>query len=176
VRRAGILIAVAALLAAACAAQDSLTLPDCSGEGPVLIMAQSVPTASQIPCLNGLPEGWSFAHGDISESGSAFIFDSDRAGDDAAVLSFGDSCDVGDAIRFEHSWPDIEGYDRNIAVDPSFRAERSYVFDGGCVRWSFDFDQDVSGTLTVEIDDRLQFVSRVDYEAILDETFMDVDL
>ena len=175
-KRASSIVVLIALLGAACSAQDALTIPNCSGEGPVLIMAQSVPTASQIPCLDGLPEGWSFAHGDISESGSRFTFDSDRAGDDAAVLSLRSSCEVGDAVSIRTDWAAIDGYDRNIALDPSFRAERSYVFDGGCVQWHFDFDREVSGTLTVGLDERLQFVSRAEYEIILDESFMDVDL
>ena len=92
------------------------------------------------------------------------------------MLRFHSDCEVGDAVSVRSDWAAIEVYDRNIALDPSFRAERSYVFDGGCVQWFFDFDRGVSGTLTVELADRLHMVSRLEYEAILDESFMDVDL
>lgn len=175
-RRARHAFAVVALVATTCAAQDSITLPHCQEEGPTIIMAQSVPTAEQIPCLDGLPQGWSLARGDINQSGSTFTFDSDRAGAGAAVLTFGDSCDVADAVSLRSDFADVERYERNIALDPSFRSERTYVFDGGCVQWIFDFDRGVSGTLTVGLDERLQFVSRADFEAAIDESFMDVDL
>ena len=185
-RRALLGLGVLALIGASCSAQDAIGFPGCEGEGPQVIVAQSVSSASQIPCLSGLPDGWSLSRADVGESGSVFTFDSDRAGAGAAILTLRGGCDVVSGISVPGSELDpgdnvvepdvIDNYEEIISLDPSLRSLRSYVFEGGCVQWSFDFDREVSATLTVELDGRLRFLSREDFQRSLAEDFLDVEL
>ena len=63
-----------------------------------------------------------------------------------------------------------------VELEPGFREQRYYVFDGGCVWWEFDFDDGVSATLAVELGDRLELISREQLSQNVSEDFMEVDL
>jgi hypothetical protein len=43
-------------------------------------MAQSVPSAALVPCVQNLPAGWRLADVRVQDSSSRIAFDSDRAG------------------------------------------------------------------------------------------------
>ena len=75
------------------------------------------------------------------------------------------------ADRFDHSQP----------VEPGFlRAQRYYVFDGGCVWWDFDFvgadESVVLFLLSIELADTMTLVTRQSLNDLIRENFIDVDL
>jgi hypothetical protein len=142
---------------------------------PAVIMAQSVPTAALLPCLDGLPDGWSFDTVEINQDGTIVTLDSDRAGDGAARLHYTERCDLHDTVPLPSGgWP-AERYDRLHELDP-YWSERVYVFDGGCVRWEFDFDSGASSTLSTELDSRLVLRTRDELEQILSEQFLETEI
>jgi hypothetical protein len=159
-----------------CSVEQTLPPPSCETGGSGLIVAQSVPSATQIPCLTGMPAGWSVSTVKVNEHHSVVTLDSDRAGDGAAVLRFEDACDVSDAVSAPSELPLAERYDAIEQVRPSFRAQRFYVFEGGCVYWAFDFDAGVSATESVAIGDALALVSRADLQRSISETFLDEEI
>jgi hypothetical protein len=159
-----------------CSVEQTLPPPYCETSGSGLIVAQSVPPATQIPCLSDLPAGWSVSTVKVNEHHSVVTLDSDRAGDGAAVLRFEDSCDVSAAVSAPSELLLAERYDAIEQVRPSFRAERFYVFDGGCVYWTFDFDAGVSATESVAIGDILTLISRADLQRSISETFLDEEI
>lgn len=174
--RAAALALTASLVAAGCSIEQATPAPDCAEGGAGLIVAQSVPSASMIPCLEPLPEGWSVAAVRVDQDGTMVTFDSDRAGDGAAILRLEPDCDASGAVS---SPSDIEGAERSDLierVDPSFRASRFYRFPGGCVSWSFDFDRGASATESVAIGDTLELVSRDAINENIRETFIDEEL
>ena len=59
---------------------------------------------------------------------------------------------------------------------PSFRAERYYVFPGGCVSWTFDFDEGTSATESVSIGSSLVLFPRQTLQDNISETFVDEEL
>lgn len=161
---------------AGCSVEQTLPPPDCERAGSGLIVAQSVATASQVPCLTDPPPGWTVAAVLVNEHHTRITMDSDRAGDGAAVLRFERSCDIGDAAAAPSEFPSAERYDAIEQVRPSFRAERFYVFDGGCVVWTFAFDRGVSATESVAIGETLVLVARADLQRSISESFVDEDI
>lgn len=178
-RRACVLVAVAApfaLVMAGCAMEEVLPEPSCVDGGTVFLAAQSVPTAELVPCFDPLPAGWGVGWVSIDQDGTGIGFDSDRAGERAAVFRFLESCDVGEAVSAPSEFDHTERYEFIERVDPSFVAERFYVFDGGCAWWQFEFDEGATAALAVELGDRLTLVSRSELDRSVRESFIDVEM
>jgi len=178
IRRAAAIgsMAVFALVAGGCSVEDSLPMPSCTEDGTTSLGAQSVPTAELVPCLDPLPEGWEVDNVRVDQDGMELRFDSDRAGDNAAVFHYTATCDIGDAVSTPSEQRGAERFEYVERIAPSFRAERFYVFDGGCIWWEFDFDADASAALAIDLGDRLQTVTRESLNEMVRETFIDVDL
>ena len=69
-----------------------------------------------------------------------------------------------------------ERYDAIEQVRPSFTAKRYYVFEGGCVYWTFAFDAGVSATESVAIGDSLGLVPRSELQRMIRESFLDEEI
>lgn len=169
-------LAAIALVLAGCSVRHTLPPPHCRDEGSGLIVAQSVPTASQIPCLEELPAGWTFDSIVINERHSVITLDSDRVGEGAAVLRLEETCDTSAAVVSPSGQPRADRYDEIVRLRPGLRAHQYYVFPGGCVWWTFDFDSGTSATAAVSVDDALVLVPRADLDASIRENFVDAGL
>ena len=179
---------------ASCSVEQTLPPPNCSSGGTVLIVAQSVRSASQVPCLADLPTGWTVAAVRVNEHHSVITLDSDRAGEGAAVLRLEESCDVTDAVPARNDLVPLEATDLGMGIDasppqepaerfdliervqPSFRAERFYVFPGGCVSWTFDFDEGASATESLSIGNALVLTSRQQLQDGIRDVFVDEEI
>ena len=170
-----LLLALAFVVAAGCSTRQAIDSPSCDG-GSTFLAAQSVPSASLSPCFGRLPEGWSFASITIGQAGTTVRLDSDRAGEDAATLRFTDTCEDGNAVAVRSDLDGAERFDDIERLQPGFRARVFYRFDGGCVAWQFDFDNDASATESVALDSALALVSRDDLNENLRQTFIDEEL
>ncbi len=171
-----VILALAATLAlSSCSVEETLQAPWCSG-GSSLIAAQSVPTAQLLPCLEGLPDGWSLRSVSVTQSGTVVRLDSDRAGEGAATFRFTETCDTTGAASRPSRFEDRELFEATERIDPSFQA-RSYVrFDGGCVTWRFDFDRGASATESVALQASLNFVTRSEVNEGIRLGFIDEEL
>lgn len=154
-----------ALTAGACSVEETLPAPNCQSGETAIIGAQSVPSAAFLPCLTSIPTGWKVDTVNINQDGTVIRFDSDRAGAGAAVLRYDKSCDTGDAVTAPSDQPGAKRYDLVERIEPGFRAERYYVFSGGCIWWTFDFD-----------DDALVLFSRDALNQSIRESFIDADI
>ena len=172
-----LLAGVLALLATACSVEETMPFPHCLEGGSALIVAQSVPNADFVPCLNRLPAGWSKTSVQIDQDGTTIGFDSDRAGEGAAHLHFADTCAIGeDAVLVPSDKEDSSRFDRLERLQPGFREQRYYVFLGGCVWWEFDFDDGASASLAIELGDQLELFSREQLNQNVRDSFVDEDL
>lgn len=115
-------------------------VPGCAhGDVPlsngVVLLAQSVPTASWVPCLRetAMTMGWRFAGMDAHRGSASVWLDSDRAGRRAIVVTLTGSCDVDGATEVPTDHPGMRRFERVHQVTPRFEGERSYAFDGGCL-------------------------------------------
>ena len=164
-----------ALLAVSCSVEDQLVAPMCQGGSSIIIATQSVPTAEMVPCLAPLPTGWVVDTVTIDQSGTVVRLDSDRAGAHAAILRYADSCTVGDAVPVASDQEGAERFEFIERIEPGLRAERYYTFGGGCVWWSFDFDDGTPAALAIELGDALTLITRQSLIDSVGEDFMEGD-
>ncbi len=145
---AGLLIPlVAAVSLTGCASDTTATLrqPTCPVEGDdtasnaVVLMAQSVPTASWVPCLRPdiLPGGWSYDTLDVRNNVSRFWLDSDRDGEMAIEVRLEESCTTAGTTEIPTDRDGMRRYERVTETDPEYHGKRYYVFDGGCITFVF---------------------------------------
>jgi hypothetical protein len=103
----------------------------------VVLMAQSVPSAAWVPCLEVMPLGWRLAGLDADESSARFWLDSDRDGVHALEVRLTASCDTTEATEIPSEREGMRRWERVSQVTPQFVGTRHYVFEGGCVSVHF---------------------------------------
>jgi len=139
---------------AGCASDTTATTeqPNCS-EGDdgaaangVVLMAQSVPSATWVPCLRTtLPVGWGFHHLDARDGVATFSLDSDRDGQEAIEVRLEDSCDTAGSTEIPSDREGMRRLERVTRTTPHFEGERYYVFEGGCITMVFELTGDSRG-------------------------------
>ena len=88
----------------------------CAPHEPLLLMAQSVPTAELVPCVEILPAGWTLGDVVVGNDRSRFTLTSDRGGVLVAELTA--SCDLAGAVELTSEQPGARRYlriERNAA-------------------------------------------------------------
>jgi hypothetical protein len=145
--------------------------PLCRSDGDgadnaVILMAQSVPSASWVPCIgSALPLGWSFDRLDARNGVSRFWLDSDRDGPEAIEVRLERSCDTSGATRIASDREGMRRMERVFRVSPSFSGDRYYVFDGGCLTFAFRLDSDSPGEALALASEAVGVVRRADLRA-----------
>ena len=105
----------------------------CGQPEPLWMQAQSVPSASLVPCLNPLPAGWTFNSANVRNGWSTFTLGHDRVGREALVVRLTATCDTGGTIQRSTQQPGTRRYER-LQPAPSRPGTTWYtVFPGGCV-------------------------------------------
>ncbi len=128
------------LLTGGCTASTSVSgaLPGCAtgddagAANGVVLMAQSVPTASWVPCVESVPVGWTFAGLDAQSGSARFWLDSDRDGAHAIEVVLTEDCDTAGATEIPTDQEGLRRFERVTQVSPQYHGRRHYVFDGGC--------------------------------------------
>jgi tRNA A-37 threonylcarbamoyl transferase component Bud32/membrane-associated phospholipid phosphatase len=105
----------------------------CEPHEPLLLMAQSVPTASLVPCIEILPAGWSLEEEAmvVGNGRSRFTMTSDRGG--VLVTELSASCDLSGAVEVTSERPGARRYLRIERNAAEVATTRTYTFPGGCV-------------------------------------------
>jgi tRNA A-37 threonylcarbamoyl transferase component Bud32/membrane-associated phospholipid phosphatase len=104
----------------------------CTDLEPLWLEAQSVPSASLVPCLGPLPEGWEVARMTVND-GRSVITLHDHLGLATVVVRLTADCDVRGASLVPPVQPEVRRYLRTESVAPQYSATRFEVFPGGCV-------------------------------------------
>jgi membrane-associated phospholipid phosphatase len=141
--------------------------PECESSNVMILFAQSVPSATAVPCVASLPAGWSVGGLHAGEDGASIRLDSEIGGEDAVVATLRPrgECSVDGAVPVASDEVGIERYERPEQLPPDLRATRTYLFDGGCVTYRFSFSGPATATLTVEVDEALSFLPRSELAA-----------
>jgi len=116
------------------AVQTPLVVKDagCGDLEPLWLMAQSVPSASLIPCLQLVPVDWTVAEVAVNNGRSVIILDHDRGGKAAMVVTLtAAACDLAGAAEVTS---EQRGATRWYRARDNTRA---YKFPGGCVTQRF---------------------------------------
>jgi tRNA A-37 threonylcarbamoyl transferase component Bud32/membrane-associated phospholipid phosphatase len=127
---------------------------DCDRPEPLWLAAQSVPSASQVPCLRSLPVGWRFAGANVRAGWSAFTLDNRR--DSALVVRFTAACDTGGATRRPADDAGSQRYERTDATTVTWYT----VFPGGCVAARLSSPAHADAALLDEASSAIGFTSR----------------
>jgi hypothetical protein len=166
-------MAVSAVLLAGCSGSVSLSSDElaCSNGdegGPangVVLMAQAVPTASHVPCLNAVPLGWHLSDVQVRDGSARFWLDSDRDGIRAIEVRLSAACDTRDATEIPTDRPDGRRYEQVSQVSPAYIGTRYYVFDGGCLAMYFRLAGDNRAEPLGVASQGIDVVPRADVEA-----------
>jgi hypothetical protein len=167
-RRVGVLVAVAAaVLAAGCSSAISTTplqvLP-CTPSGDrldkqLVLMAQSVPTASAVPCLRAELDDW-FLDDLDSVDGYTRIELSRLIDQVALTIELTRTCDHGGAVETTTDQPGTQRFDERIRDGSSYRDRRFYLLPGACVAYSFQLTGTGAEEAADDISRALGLVSR----------------
>lgn len=136
------LLFVAAVMGAlASCAGPSETMPACTSGTRLAILAQAVPSASFVPCVDSMPAGWNFGSLDVEDGSAVFYLDHDREGLRTAAIELTATCDVRGATSEGGRGP-VERLVRfRGTLSPTFAATTFDVFDGGCVAYRYAFER-----------------------------------
>ena len=166
-------VAGAALLiaTAGCVSSGSIgALPECApppggmSSGAVL-MAQSVPSASAVPCLRFLPVGWRFDDLEARNGRARFWLNSDRDGTRAVTVELSAACDTTGATQIPSDDPAIRRYERVTEPGDGYRGQRHHVYAGGCTTYQFDLRGRTRAEPLAAITQALGFLTRDELRA-----------
>jgi hypothetical protein len=132
------------------------------GTALVILMAQAVPTASQLPCVELLPAGWSVSDVFVRNGRVRFSLDSDRVGTHAVEVVLERFCTLGRVTRVPSDHPGTRRYQEVISIQPGkrYQGDVYYLFPGGCVAYRLDFRSDEQARPLGEVSNALGFVAR----------------
>jgi hypothetical protein len=171
VRYRGALSALAlvamAVLPAACATSER-GAARCRPDQRLGIVAQSVPTAAYVPCLEPLPDGWEVRSFDVDDDGTEYVLRSDRDPHDVRV-ELRESCDVTDAVPIAPHDTGVRSFQRTESIAPRYAGRFFDVFPGGCVTYGFDFERGAHIELLDELEQAVDLFSRRELRQQLDE-------
>lgn len=138
----GILLAAAMLTAggalAGCSTSDG-AVPGCRDPLRLAVVAQSVPSASYVPCIRDLPPGWTTSGFDPTQDGTSFLLNSDRSPGRPVEVRFTATGNVRGASPSPSRAPGVLTYTRLDSISPRFAGTLYDVFPGGCASYRFDF-------------------------------------
>lgn len=115
------------------------TVPRCGDSQRLAILAQSVPTASYVPCIEQVPQGWRTSGFNPAQDGTRFLLESDRAPGAPVVVRLRPTCSVAGASPTTPRRAGVLTYIRLASISPSYAGTLLDIFPGGCVAYSFDF-------------------------------------
>jgi membrane-associated phospholipid phosphatase/tRNA A-37 threonylcarbamoyl transferase component Bud32 len=97
------------------------------------LLAQSVPSASLVPCLGSLPAGWSVGPVTVNNGRSVIPLNHDRAGTSVLIVRLTASCAIQGAVQVNSNQQQVRRYQRIDRQTPRFEAIHFDQFPGGCV-------------------------------------------
>ncbi len=133
---------------------------DCTRLAPLWLEAQSVPSASMVPCVRSLLPGWKVADVAVNNGRSVITLDHDRAGKRAVIVRLTASCDPTGAAEVA---AEELGTRRSVRVEPragEISATWYDQFPGGCVTYRLHSTRDVEGWFAAELPTLLGFATR----------------
>ena len=172
-RRRLLLLATACLVLTGCGVVPSGSSftearePSCRYQGRegtalMVLVAQAVPTASQLPCVELLPAGWSVSDIYVRNGRVRFSLDSDRVGQGAVQVVLQQFCALGKVTRVPSDHPGTRRYQEVVSIQPGkrYQGDVYYLFPGGCVTYRLDFRSDEQARPLGEVSLALGFVTR----------------
>ena len=128
--------------------------------GSLILMAQSVRTASRLPCIEQSPGGWALVEFDARSGRTRMKFAYLGRDDNTLTVEMTKGCDRRGSIETISDERGVGRYDRLDRAGSDVRDRRYYTYDGACTVYRFDLHGDGSAARADEITHALGFVSR----------------
>jgi hypothetical protein len=141
----------------------------CTDLEPQWLLAQSVPSASLVPCLRPLPAGWSVAQVTVNDGRSVIPLNHDRAGPGVLVLELTAACDIRGATQMQSNQPQVRRYQRIDRLAARFEATSFDRFPGGCVTAQAAVPAANRAEVTSQLATILHYTSRQALQQALDQ-------
>jgi hypothetical protein len=144
------------------AGKTPLSIADlgCTHLEPLWLEAQSVPSASLVPCVRSLPVGWTVANVTVNDGRSVLTLNHDRAGDAALVVRLSAGCAPGGAVEGPSATEGIRHFQRTESSAGEFSATWYDRFPGGCVTSRLHLETDPNGEFAAQAPQVLGFTTR----------------
>jgi tRNA A-37 threonylcarbamoyl transferase component Bud32 len=134
------------------------------------LQAQSVPSASMVPCVRALPIGWSVSMVTVNDGRSTLTLDHDRAGAAALVVRLAATCDPSGAVEGPSLTAGVRHYQRTeSSASGGFSATWYDRFPGGCVTSRLRLTTDPNGEFAAQAPQVLGFTTRAALQQALDQ-------
>jgi tRNA A-37 threonylcarbamoyl transferase component Bud32/membrane-associated phospholipid phosphatase len=133
---------------------------NCTHLEPLWLMAQSVPSASLVPCVESRLPGWTVTDVAVNDGRSVITLDHDRAGPGAAVVRMTAACDPAGAAEKPAPEPAVRRFVRMERLAGEFTATWYDRFPGGCVTYQLHSTTDPTGQFANEAPSLLGFTTR----------------
>jgi len=184
IRRVGVTAGVLALATAAVllansyfrsagliASETSGSVPTCTDTRRLAVVAQSVATASYIPCVAERRPGWSTEDFDPRAGRTTFSLVTDRDPAHHVVVELLPSCDTTGATPTTPRADGVRTYMRPRSIDPRYAGLLTDVFPGGCISYQFDFARGPHIALIDDFEHEIGLRARRDLRLALDSTY-----
>jgi membrane-associated phospholipid phosphatase len=133
--------------------------PTCGANDVTILMAQAVPTATVVPCINAMPAGWHSSLVTVTRHSARFSLESEDHSVEVELRPPADCVsDVGDEVPSDE--PDMRRFDLPTQLPPDAPATRTYLSSGACVTYHFDLGEAADPSLVVDLDTALAFQPR----------------
>jgi tRNA A-37 threonylcarbamoyl transferase component Bud32 len=132
----------------------------CAHLEPLWLQAQSVPSASLVPCVRYLPVGWTLAQVTVNDGRSVITLNHDRAGNAALVVRLTAACNPGGAVEGPSANAGVRHYQQIQSRSGEFAATWYDQFPGGCVTSRLHLTSDPNGEFAAQAPQVLGFTSR----------------
>jgi tRNA A-37 threonylcarbamoyl transferase component Bud32/membrane-associated phospholipid phosphatase len=141
----------------------------CNDLEPLWLMAQSVPSASLVPCVQLLPVGWQVTRVTVNNGRSVITVDHDRAGKAAVVVELtAAACDLAGAEEVTSEQRGARRYWRVYSTAPVFAATRFYDLQGDCITARITVPAASAQRLTTESSSAFGFATRQELRRALE--------
>ncbi len=142
-------------------------VPRCGTGEVMVLMAQAVPSAAAVPCIESLPAGWDVDGSHVRRGRATFWLDSDIGGNRSVEVSLlrPEDCSVTDAIEVPSDEIGMRRFEQPEQLPPNLRSSRLYLLPGGCIRYRFDFDGPATAALMFDADRALSSQTRAELVA-----------
>jgi hypothetical protein len=147
-----------------------ITNVNCTNLEPLWVMAQSVPSASLVPCVRARPVGWKVAEVDVNNGRSLITLNHDRAGKRALEVRLLAACDPSGAVEGPSPTAGVRHFQRTEAsAGGKFTATWYDQFPGGCVTSRLHLTKDPNGEFAAQAPQVLGFTTRDALRAALSQ-------
>ena len=141
----------------------------CGHLQPMWLEAQSVPSASLVPCVRSMVVGWRVASVTVNPGRTVITLDHDRAGPGAMVVRLTAACTPSGAVEGPSATAGVRHYQGIESRSGEFTATWYDQFPGGCVTSRLHLTTDPNGEFAAQAPQVLGFTTRAALQGVLSQ-------